>query len=674
MRHKIVSLLTAFLLGLTTPCLHAHPILENNSSTPITRDIAASIEAGDEFAEATLFSRASSYYRDALTALSSTPATSETELLTAYTRYQLAQVYLRSDNDDAALQVLQELLASPQTPQDLASNALYLQGIAYKNTRRFPEAKDSFERFLASSSPSTPLQQEAHKLLAHDDLMDPSGERSRALRLAAEHKRLSDAKKAEAIALSNRGDEASNQNALTLLEEINRSPERNTQTLYLEGLVAARLISAGATPTDHRYVQATQALKTAGSASDSTYAPLALESLGALHYRHGNYHDAEAAYLQLAEQHKGSPQCSEGWFWAAKCAEKLQKTPGIVRERKKNVYQNFPLSPRAAEAYLSLYSLAEYLQGDRTTIKHLQGFLATYPDSPLQIEAHYLLGMDLKRDRKTAEGKWMRKRNLTEAIDAFQEVDNDFNRFSEAGAIPEELREYFIKVRYQATLERALANLTIAKEAVGAKQKIYLEYAAEVFKGLISDLEHGDNPYSIAMKDRGQLAPIYEESLFGLAQTYIKGNNDGAAKKVFEELQEKYTRTNTTRSYYLSRVWYELAMISMRQKQPQEALVQLQRAEEAGKGDLLTTDQKLDLWIQQSLCYRSLGDYDKSLLLLSKAVNDDAVSSLRLKAMFLRAETYELQGRHELARKQLESLAKKGGYWTKQKMDVHHGK
>jgi hypothetical protein len=61
---------------------------------------------------------------------------------------------------------------------------------------------------------------------------------------------------------------------------------------------------------------------------------------------------------------------------------------------------------------------------------------------------------------------------------------------------------------------------------------------------------------------------------------------------------------------------------------------------------------------------------------LSKAINDDAISSLRIKAMFIRAEIYAIQGRNDLARKQLEATSKKGGEWAlkaKQKLDMEYG-
>jgi hypothetical protein len=114
----------------------------------------------------------------------------------------------------------------------------------------------------------------------------------------------------------------------------------------------------------------------------------------------------------------------------------------------------------------------------------------------------------------------------------------------------------------------------------------------------------------------------------------------------------------------------------MRQAAYSDALECLKQAQNTAKGDLLATDQRLDLYIQESMCYRGLQQWDNAILVLSKVVNDDAISSLRLKAMLLRAEVYELQGRPELARKQLDSMANKGGPWAakaKEKLEKDYG-
>jgi len=169
---------------------------------------------------------------------------------------------------------------------------------------------------------------------------------------------------------------------------------------------------------------------------------------------------------------------------------------------------------------------------------------------------------------------------------------------------------------------------------------------------------------------------LREESAYWLAQTYLKALNDDKASKVLDEMLETYNKGKVARGYYLSRVYYEKGKIAIRRNDFERALHNFKRAEETAKGNLLSTDQKLDLWIQQSAGYLGQGKFDEAILILSKVVNNDAISSLRLKAMYLRAETYELQGRPELARKQLESVSRKGGVWAqkaKEKLEKEYG-
>ena len=64
------------------------------------------------------------------------------------------------------------------------------------------------------------------------------------------------------------------------------------------------------------------------------------------------------------------------------------------------------------------------------------------------------------------------------------------------------------------------------------------------------------------------------------------------------------------------------------------------------------------------------------MLLLSQIINEDAASNLRIKAMYLRAEIYELEERHDLAIKQLEATSIKGGDWAlkaKTKLEETYG-
>lgn len=406
---------------------------------------------------------------------------------------------------------------------------------------------------------------------------------------------------------------------------------------------------------------AERSLVHAGESPQNKYGDQALKHLGAIYYHRKDYLAAEKVYLQLTNNYPISLHCGEAWYWAALCADHLNRDSAIGRERRFHVFESCSSSPYAPEAYFTYYTYQEYLQGGKSSIKHLQNFAARYPNTPFLIEAHFLIGLDCKRDRKTAEGKWIQRKNLTEAIDAFQLTESDFDRLKTEGIIPIDKLSYYCAVRNRARFERAMANFVIADESQGAKRQIYLQYAVTVFNQLLADCQIQE--------------PICQEVMYWLVQTMIRLNDESQAKVLLTKIISIHQADGITQGYYLSLAHYEQGMMAVRNQEYEHALQEFKQADEAGK-NLLSTDQKLDLWIQQSLCYRGLTRYEPAILVLSKVVNDDAISALRLKAMLLRAETYEQQGRVELARKQLESLAKKGGAWAlkaKEKLEREYG-
>ncbi len=395
----------------------------------------------------------------------------------------------------------------------------------------------------------------------------------------------------------------------------------------------------------------------------------ALNLLGILTYQQERYAEAETYFKKLSEEYPDSYLTGDALALAANACDCL-KQHNLAKNYRQKCYEHYAGCSLAPEAYFNYYTYREYLQGDRLALKHLNAFMELFPESHYLLNAHYLIGLDQTRERKTPEGKTIRKKNLTAAIDAFQEVENLYESLVEKKKIPADRFAYYTTLRYRSTLERAQNNLAIADEAIGAKKAIYLEYAEEVLTQMLENIsrepQFQNEPYP----------PLEEEGQYWLAQTYLKQEDDAEAKKVLDSMLDKYRLAKTTRGYFLSRAWYDLASIAMRQKNYGTALQAFVHAEDASKGKVLSTDQKLDLWIQQSLSYQGLNELDQALLILSKVVNDDAVSSLRLKAMYLRAELYEKQERPELARKQLEAIAKKGGEWAKKaqdKLDKEYG-
>jgi tetratricopeptide (TPR) repeat protein len=224
---------------------------------------------------------------------------------------------------------------------------------------------------------------------------------------------------------------------------------------------------------------------------------------------------------------------------------------------------------------------------------------------------------------------------------------------------------HFSLVHYRTRLEKASM---LAKEAENfpndEKGIASLKNCEGILLCIRNEMTDPQNPKSRALIGQKGYDYLQEETGFLLIKCLIKGGNEVEAEKLIGQLLERYQSTKITRGYYLSRTWYEQGKIAQNRNDPLFALQCFKLAEEAGKGKILSSDELLDLWIQQSFCYQSLGNGDEAMLILSHIINYDAVSSLRLKAMFLRAEIYEQQGRFELAKKQLESIAKKGGEWA----------
>jgi tetratricopeptide (TPR) repeat protein/TolA-binding protein len=327
-------------------------------------------------------------------------------------------------------------------------------------------------------------------------------------------------------------------------------------------------------------------------------------------------------FEELFQTYPASPLVPDALYWAARSAEDSKKLAYYTR-----LYQEFKDHPLAPEAYFYCYNPQEYLLGNRTAIKHLHAFKNLFPNSPLLLNALYLEGFDHLHDRRSPEGKWLSRKNLFAAIDAFMEVEVQFDRLKEN---PE--------LKNMAKLERAKTNFLIASQARGSKQSIYLDYAATVFQEILAD----------------QLPSLEEEALYYSALILWHKGNPLEAKEGFQVLISK-----SPFGYYRSKSLYQLGIIEKELKSYPQAILFFGQALQ--EPSYLSIDERLDILIEKSESLRLNGDLDSAMLQLSEVVDYHAVSSLRLKAMYLRAEIYAEQGRLKLARKQLESLSLKGG-------------
>jgi TolA-binding protein len=539
--------------------------------------------------------------------------------------------YLRLHNFPQAILQL-ERVDSPE--------ALYSLGWAYLMSHSFQKAEECFQKLTEHPA----LKQKALLALAHCFISQGQSQKAeKLLELSSE------SEQSEILLLKGRiaPTFAEREKIYRTLTE--RSAE-NGEYWYERGLNAFR---------ESHFSLAGEALLKAFErlqGSDKRRASNALYLSAQILFHQGKLDEAEQKFLKVTQDYPESPMIAECLLFAAKCREGEKG-----QEYRRKVFEQYPTASCAAEAYFTYYPYHTYVQGERAAIKHLQAMSSRFPESPYLIIVYYLIGMDEKRDRKTAQGKWIRKKNEIAAIDSFQEAETLFDKLDASHRIPEEERPFFLQARYRATLERALANLNIAETSQGAKRLIFLQYATDLFDQMSRNLED---------------SALLEECRYWLAQTYLKAGEDDAAEALLKEMSQRYA--STPMGYYPSRTWYELAALAMRKKDFRQALQFFTESEKAAGVDqkklLSSADQKIDLWIQQSLCYREMQDYTRAMLLLSQAINDMTISSQRVKAMYLRAEIYALQGRHDLERKQLEATAKKGGEWAlkaKQRIKGH---
>lgn len=409
----------------------------------------------------------------------------------------------------------------------------------------------------------------------------------------------------------------------------------------------------------------------------SLWSELCIKLEGLLCLKLKEWEAADTIFSHLIDHYPKSSFQGEAWFWRAYGAEK-QNSTALKKEYLERAYSLHPESPFAPIAYFHLYSYQEYVQGQKKAIKHLQEMPLLFPDHYLLINTYYLIGLQRKNDHYSEAGKLLFRKDWTGAIEAFHLTESTFDSLLEKDLIPASDISYYAQIRYQAQLERGQLNFAIAKSSQGGKRQIYLDYAESVFKAFIHEFTP---PYPFVVDKLvyalGGYPKVLAEAEFILSQIYTEKNMWEEAESTLNQMLEHYRQAKIEHSYLLSRVWYEKGRLAKERKEEKMALGYFIEAEKRIDTESpLSPNEKLDLWIQQSLCHKALNQLDASMKLLSRVINDEVISPLRIKAMVLRADIYEIQARPELAMKQLEAAAKRGGEWgqkAQQKLEQSYG-
>lgn len=471
-------------------------------------------------------------------------------------------------------------------------------------------------------------------------------------------------------------DSGSLNSLLSAFETISEPLQEQVINDQLDTLFGTVLIEIASKHASEKVIKQGEAILKQRCISSPT--PLPLLCLAELYFKQEKYEESKKTFLKIVERYPDSEKVSMALFRASLALEYASNSDiEEVRKLRKKIYREFPYSESAPLAYFNTYSYQEYLQGDRAAIKHLNEFKNCFPDSPLLINSFYLLGLDFKRDRRTLEGKWVRKKSPFQALQAFVNAETTFERLKAENKIPEESKSYFSQLRYRSVLERALIYFSIAEESSSAKKDIYLQYCIGTLDQLKNMIESGCIQEN-AIINRYECFPLlHEECLYWLGLANLKADQEAFAINIFNFMLKKYTEADVTKGYYLSRIHYQLGVLAQNKQDYISSLKEFNLAEEASQGRFLSVDEKLDLWLKQSVCHQAMDQLENAMIILSKVINDDSISHLRLMAMFKRAELYEKLGRLELARRQLEFVAKMDGEWAEQakfKLEHHYAK
>ncbi|MCH9633553.1 MAG: Cell division coordinator CpoB [Chlamydiae bacterium] len=394
----------------------------------------------------------------------------------------------------------------------------------------------------------------------------------------------------------------------------------------------------------------------------------ALYLMGTLHYQNKDYSQARHTFLKLIEGYPLSKWTGDAWYWAAECHDLQSHDPNISKAYRKKVFENHPNSAHAAESYFYYFPFESYLSGDVQAMEHLENMENKFKDSPLIVVSYYLRGIQKSKDHYTDLGKLVAFKDDSSALSLFEQAKETFLNAYIKGDISSESQPYLSEIYHRSQLASAQTLLSLSEKELGELRYVQVEQAIEIYKLIIEQFESKENPLVKELYCQCNYPEILEEAEFGLAMALIRQSQLSEGEDLLHKIIKQHQEAKMDKNYYCSRAWYELSLIAMARESYEDALNLLVKSQRA-VDNRVTIDQKIELCIQESLCYRFLNKLDLAMLTLSKIINEEEDSELKIKAMYLRAEIYEIQGKTGLAQKQLESAAKKGGGWAKMSQD-----
>jgi tetratricopeptide (TPR) repeat protein len=400
----------------------------------------------------------------------------------------------------------------------------------------------------------------------------------------------------------------------------------------------------------------------------SSHIPETLHHLGCLKLENRQFKEAIFCFTKVLQEHPSYSAKDHVLYSAAMSYDQLPKEGEAARLLRKELATTFPQSPYAADAAFRLFPEKEYLLGTPHAISHLKTFVQSFPNSPYAISAHFYIGAYLKQEstklqyQEQKEAQEIKTAQLKQVLTECCQADTLFKELT----LPKSLQLYLTEIEVKNLL---LEGYTLLELATSGSNKVQflddsencLESLIQLTKTFLNKTTQTEDP-----KLFSKMFQSYQEGTYLLAVVYEKENRERDARKQLESLIQ-CTESYGLKGEFFTKAYLKLAIT----EQKIELFTQAEKSVPHPKSELL-----LDISIGKSYFYVKQGELDRAMTLLSHVINADSASQLRIKAMLLRAEIYELQHRRDLAIKQLEAAGKKGGEWgqeAKRKLKEMYG-
>lgn len=349
---------------------------------------------------------------------------------------------------------------------------------------------------------------------------------------------------------------------------------------------------------------------------------LALQAFSILDrdYAHAGHHDCVLFYMATLLQEKGSD----------------------ARPLFLELATDYPDSKFAPESYYRTFSEHLYAAGDTQAIGHLKKMPKLYANTTWGVLATlYVAAFD--REECPQKGlSAMQIKTLTDVIATLDEAIGHGNILCQK--LPPKMSAILFSRLLQAQYERSECHFTLAN-------------FNEVLTGCDAVKEN-----ILILPKENRPHQLFQKAAFLKSRAFLLQGNESQAREELTNLVEYACNQGCETGEPLVLALIDLSEAFAREGNTDAAFALLNKAQivqaEGTKEELL-----LEILIAKSHLHRITGELDKAMMLLSSVINERSASSLRIQAMFLRAELYELKGRRDLAFRQLQTTAKKGGEW-----------